>query len=174
MKARVLAIGVALAILAGISVPVPARAQAELKLAVVDARRALITSNEGRKAEKTLKQMMDKKKKEIEPMEAELRRQEEEFESQKYVLSKVASEDRQLELIKRKRDLERRMREAQDELELEQRRLMQPMLEMVEKALGQVAQEMGFSVILEKSSPGVLYTAETLDITDLLIQRLNK
>jgi hypothetical protein len=29
-------------------------------------------------------------------------------------------------------------------------------------------------VILEKSSPGVLYTAETLDITDLLIQKLNE
>ena len=174
MKARVLVIGVALAILAGISVPAPAAAQGDLKLAVVDARRALISSNEGREAEKKLKKMMDRKKKEIEPMEAQLRREEEEFESQKYVLTNRASEERQLELIKQKRDLERHMREAQDDLELEQRKLMQPMVEKVEKALGQLGKEMGFTVILEKSSPGVLYTAETLDITDLLIQRLNK
>ena len=125
-------------------------------------------------AEKKLKALMDAKKKEIEPVEAALKRRQEEFESQKYVISKSAADDRRLELIKEERDLERRMREAQDDLELEQRKLMQPMLKDVEETLSKLGKEMGYTVILEKSSPGVLYTDQTLDITDIVIERMNK
>jgi outer membrane protein len=173
MKVRGFGLELVLGTFAAILAATPASAQ-EVKIAVVDGRRALISSNEGRAAEQQLKTLVDRKKSQIEPMEAELKRQEEEFETQKYVLSSGAAEDRKLELIKRQRDLERRMREAQDELEIEQRKLMQPMLKKVEAALQQIGKEKEFTVILEKSSPGVLYTAETLDITDLLIQKLNE
>ncbi len=154
-------------------VPAPASAQ-EVRIAVVDARRALITSNQGQQAEKQLKTLVDKKKAEIEPLEKELKRKEMEFESQRYVLSASVAEERKLELIKEQRDLERSMREAQDELEIAQRKLMKPMLRKVEEALTQIGKEKSFTVILEKSSPGLLYTAEALDITDLVIQRLNQ
>ncbi len=152
----------------------PASAKDEIRIAVVDGRRALISSNEGRAAEKALKALMERKRKAIGPEEAELKRLEEEFQNQQYVLSPSAAQERKLELIKRQRDLERKMREAQDDLELEQRKLMQPMLEKVEKALKELGKEKGFTVILERSSPGVLYTAENLDITDLVIQKLNE
>ncbi len=146
---------------------------ADVKLAVVDQRRALISSNEGRKAEKVLKALMEKKREQIEPLERDLKRKEEEFESQKYVLSRTALEERKLELLKQQRDLERSMREAQDELEIEQRKLMQPILKQVEKALEEIGKDKDFTVILEKASPGVVYAHDSVDITDLVIQKLN-
>ena len=154
--------------------PAPQASAEEVKIAVVDARRALITSKRGRQAEEKLKSMMEEKKAQIEPLEKQLKRREEEFQAQKYVLSPAVAEERKLELIKEHRDLERTMQEAQEELEIEQRKLMQPMLKMVEDALGELGKEKNFAVILEKSSPGVLYISETLDITDLVIQKLNE
>jgi outer membrane protein len=174
MRLQAFVMGVVLLVGGLLITPSFAQAQVEIKIAVVDARRALISSKKGMAAEKKLKALMESKKREIEPLEASLKRKQEEFESQKYVISKSAADDRRLELIKEERDLERRMREAQDELELEQRKLMQPMLKAVEETLSKLGKEMNFAVILEKSSPGVLYTDPTLDITDLVIERMNK
>ena len=162
-----------LGLLATLLIAAPA-AQAETRIAVVDGRRALISSKEGRKAEKILKSLMESKKKQIAPLEVELKRQREEFESQKYVLSRSAVEDRQLELLKRQRDLERSMREAQDDLEIEQRKLMQPLLKQVEEVVAKLGKKKKFTLILEKSSPGVLYLDDAIDITDLVIQKLNE
>ncbi|MFQ5515660.1 MAG: OmpH family outer membrane protein [Myxococcota bacterium] len=173
MKIRTLGLGLVLAGLLGSAPSGPVCAE-EARIAVVDGRRALIASNEGRAAEKALKRLMDEKKKAIEPEEAELKRLQEEFETQQYVLSPTAAQDRKLELIKRQRDLERRIREAQDDFELEQRKLMQPLLAEVEKIVRELGEQKGFALVLEKSSPGVLYTADALDITDLVIERLNE
>ena len=116
---------------------------------------------------------MEKKREQIEPLERDLKRKEEEFESQKYVLSRSALEERKLELVKQQRDRERSMREAQDDLEIEQRKLMQPILKQVEKALEEIGKDKDFTVILEKASPGVVYAHDSVDITDLVIQKLN-
>jgi outer membrane protein len=160
--------------LAGLLVAGSAGAADQVRIAVVDARRAMVSSDEGRAAEKMLKSLLEKKRTQIEPREADLKRQEEEFESQKYVLSRSALEERKLELVKQQRDLERSMREAQDDLELEQRKLMQPLLKKIEEALEEIGKEKKFTVILEKSSPGVVYVEESLDITDLVIRKLNQ
>ena len=173
MKIRGVGLEIILGSLLAVLVGTPASAE-EVKIAVLDGRRAVISCKKGQAAEKQLKTLMEKKKQMIEPLEMELKRREEEFESQRYVLSRSAAEDRQLDLVKQRRDLERNMREAQDELEIEQRKLMQPMLKKLDAVLTEIGKEQGFTVILEKSSPGVLYTAEALDITDMVIQKLDE
>ena len=40
--------------------------------------------------------------------------------------------------------------------------------------VNQMARDKGYDVIMERSSPGVLYYSEQLDITDRLIELLNE
>ncbi len=159
---------------AGLLLAGPAAAAESVRIAVVNQQRALASSNEGRAADKTLQALMQKKRTHIEPLEQELKRQREEFESQKYVLSRSALEERKLDLLKRQRDLERSMREAEDELEIESRKLRQPLLKRIESALSELGKEKDFTVILEMKSAALLYAEESIDITDLVIQKLNK
>ncbi len=165
---------IAIVTFAGLLLAGPAAAAESVRIAVVNQQRALASSNEGRAAEKALKSLMQKKRTELEPLEQELKRQQEEFESQKYVLSRSALEERKLDLLKRQRDLERSMREAEDDLEIENRRLMQPLVKRIEKALSELGKEKDFTVILETKSTAVLYAEESIDITDLVIKKLNK
>lgn len=165
---------IAIVTFAGLLLAGPAAAAESVRIAVVNQQRALASSNEGRAAEKALKSLMQKKRTELEPLEQELKRQQEEFESQKYVLSRSALEERKLDLLKRQRDLERSMREAEDDLEIENRRLMQPLVKRIEQALSEIGKEKDFTVILETKSTAVLYAEESIDITDLVIQKLNK
>jgi outer membrane protein len=114
------------------------------------------------------------KREELRPREAELKRLTEEFESQRFVLSKEALQEREINLLKQRRDLERDFQSAQEELEIEQRRIMDPLLRDVRAAVHKVGEANSFTVILERGSPGVLYFETGLDITDLVIQSLNE
>ena len=174
MKIHRFSFQIAIVTFIGLLLAGPAAAAESVRIAVVNQQRALASSNEGRAAEKALKSLMQKKRTELEPLEQELKRQQEEFESQKYVLSRSALEERKLDLLKRQRDLERSMREAEDDLEIENRRLMQPLVKRIEKALSEIGKEKDFTVILETKSTAVLYAEESIDITDLVIQKLNK
>ena len=146
----------------------------EVKIAFVDARRAVAGSKQGKAAKQQLDDVSQKKREELRPREDELKRLTEEFESQRFVLSKEALQEREISLLKRRRDLERDFQSAQEELEIEQRRIMDPLLRDVRAAVQKVGESNGFTVILERGSPGVLYFENGLDITDLVIQSLNE
>ncbi|MBW2414457.1 MAG: OmpH family outer membrane protein [Deltaproteobacteria bacterium] len=161
-----------LLIVAGLLMPSFASAQ-ELKIAFVDARRAVASSNQGKAAKAQLDSVSEAKRNELRPREQELKRLSEEFESQRFVLSKDALQEREIDLLKKRRDLERDFQEAQEEFEIEQRKIMDPLLRDVRSAVQKVGEDKGFTVILERGSPGVLYYEDGLDITDLVIQRLN-
>ncbi len=147
---------------------------AELKIAFVDARRAVAGSKQGKAAKQQLDNVSEKKRGELRPREEELKRITEEFESQRFVLSKDALQEREITILKKRRDLERDFQSAQEELEIAQRKIMDPLLRDVRAAVQKVGETKGFTVILERGSPGVLYFEDGLDITDLVIQSLNE
>ena len=143
-------------------------------IAFVDVRKALFTSMEGRTAQKRFAELQEEKRSMLVPLRDELTRLGEEFERQKYVLSESALSEKRLDLMKRQRDLERDMREAEDELELEQVRLLQPVEKQVIAAIQEIGKEKGFSMILDRGAQGVVYHRDSLDITDLVVKRLNE
>ena len=145
----------------------------DLKIGFVDQRRAVYNSDSGKRAEKTLTSLLEAKKGEIKPREDELKKLLEDFESQKFVLSKDALTEKQIELEKRRRDLERDRTAAEEEMQIEQRKLLAPLVEQFSKAVEEVGKEKGFDIIMDRSSPGILYYQDALDVTDLVIKRLN-
>jgi len=90
------------------------------------------------------------------------------------VLSQEALEERRIEIARKKSKLERAVEEAREEMAVAERKAFQPLLTKVEELLKEIGKEKGLLMIMEKSSPGVLYYSEALDITDVLIDRLNK
>lgn len=163
----------ALTLAAALALPVLASAQG-LGVAIVDSRRAAANSTEGKSAEQQLKDLSGKKRDEFTPKEEKLKRAREEYETQRFVLSKEALQEREIEIMKMQRNLERDLEEAQEEMAIEERKLMQPILRQILRAVTDVAKAQGYQVVLERGSPGVLFYAEELDITDLVITKLNE
>ena len=172
MQLRTHGTGFALAMLLAAAAP---RAEAaDFKLGFVDPRRALMSSSQGREGEQVLSSLVQAKKKEIEPQEQEFRRLSEELEAQKFVLSKDALRERQIEVVKLRRDLERGMQEAQEDLQIEEQKMLAPLLKELEQAIREIGKDKGFDLILDRSNSGVLYYSDGLDITDIVIKRLNQ
>jgi outer membrane protein len=163
-----------LALAASAILVLPGLAQAQTVVAFVDTTRAAANSTDGKAAEQKLKALRDKKRGEFQPQDEKLKRMREEYETQRFVLSREALQEREIEILKTQRNLERDLEGAQEEFEIEQRRLMQPILKSILDVVNQVAKDKGYGLVLEKTSPGVLFYSDQLDITDEVITRLNK
>jgi outer membrane protein len=164
-----LRVGLALAVL------LPALpAAADFKLALVDRQRALISSDKGKEAEKTLTQLQDKKKKELEPRSNACKKIQEDADSQKFVMSDDALQEKAIEYQRCGRDLERDVQAAKDELVVQQQKLLAPIAKKLEDVVNAIGKEKSFDLILDRSTPGVLFAPDALDVTDLVIKRLNE
>lgn len=164
---------VAAVLLGSLLLPVVASAQGDAKVAFVDTRRALTNCKEGKSVQEKLKAMLEKKRAEFGPKRDEVQKLEQEFESQQFVLSEEAREERRVQIAQTKKKLEREFEDAQAEVAIEERKMMKPLIDKVDKELKALGKDKGFTVILEQTAPFVLYSQETLDITDMLIERLN-
>jgi outer membrane protein len=149
-------------------------ALAEFKLAVVDQRRALLSSEGGKVAERTLSELEEKKKKELEPRSGRCKKLQEDIEAQRFVLSDEAIQERMIEFQSCQRDLERDFQGAKDELAVQNRKLLAPLAKKLEEAVKEIGKSKGFDLVLDRSTPGVIYSTDSLDITELVIKRLNE
>ena len=149
-------------------------ALADFKLALVDQRRALLSSEGGKAAEKTLSQLQDKKKKELEPRSAACKKMQEDVEAQRFVLSEEALQEKGMEFQSCQRDLERDFQAAKDEMTVQERKLLAPLAKKLEEAVKEIGKAQDFDLVLDRSTPGVLYAPDSLDVTDLVIKKLNE
>jgi outer membrane protein len=163
---------VCLAGLLGAPNPVPA--DEGVRIAFVDLRKAVFSSRDGKAAQKEYARLEERKLEELRPLRDELQRLEEEVEKQKFLITEEALAERQLQIMKRRRDLERDIRAAEDELQLEQVRLLQPIQKTIGKVVEDLGKEKGFTMIVDKNTRGFVYTDGSLDVTEMVIERLNK
>ena len=145
---------------------------AELRVGFVDQRRAVLSSNEGLEADRAVQELKEKKQEELAPKQTECRRLREEIETQRFVIKREALQERLLDQRACERDLERRFAAAQDEIALRERRMLSPVLERFSEALASVGSEL--DIILDKSSPGLLFYQDGLDVTDRVVERMNR
>jgi outer membrane protein len=175
MAIRSLSSWVGAACVAGLLMPAAgARAEDPPRIAFVDLRKAVFSSREGKAAQQEFARLEEKKLESLRPLRDELQRLEEEVEKQKYLITEEALAERQLEIMKRRRDLERDIRAAEDDLQLEQVRLLQPIQKTVATVVEDLGKEKEFTMIVDKNTRGYVYTDSSLDVTELVIQRLNK
>src|SRR3954462_13136508 len=143
----------------------------QTKFAVVDVQRAVMETEDGLRAQATLKKFFDKRQQELDAKQTELQKQREEIEKQSKVLSQQA-------LQKRMEDWQRQMVELQSvfveynkELQKKQGELTQPIYAKIVGMLRRVATQEGYDAILEKQA--VPYMRSDLDLTDRIIQIYN-
>lgn len=147
---------------------------AQVKIGFIDPRKAIFSSADGKAAEKSFNAMLEKKQNEIRPQRDELQKLEEDFEKQKYVLSESALQGRSLDLARKRRDYERNLKEVEEDMQIEQIKLLQPVQERIKDVVAEIGKEKGISLIVDKSMVGVLYFDDSLDLTDLVIEKLNE
>lgn len=146
-------------------------ASAEQKVAVVDVQRAVASTEDGLRAQATLKKLFDNRQQELNKKQVDLQRQREEIDKQAKALPKDALEKRVNEWQKQMMELQQIFVDYNKELEKKQKELTDPVFERVMGVIKRLATNESVDVILDKAT--VAYVRTDLDLTDKCIQLYN-
>ena len=171
MRASLLSVLLAAAVLVATGA---AQAQEAVKIGVVDIDQAVNATEQGKKARDELSKKRKAAEAQIKPLMEKGRALAEEIQSKRFVLSEEALYQKQLDLAEIQNDARARMSELEGQYKVDYERLVGPLRQKLVEIISDIGKSEGFTVILERNSPGLLYTREALDVTDMVIQRFNK
>ncbi|MDH5568035.1 MAG: OmpH family outer membrane protein [Myxococcales bacterium] len=145
-----------------------------VRIGVVDIDQAISSTEEGKAAREDFARKQREAQEEIDPMVEEYRKLEEDLKAKKFVLSDEALFQKQLDLAQIRNQIENKMKELEGRLQVEQKRLEGPLTKKLVEIIEETGKSSGFTLILRRGAPGMLYSREALDITDLIVEKYNQ
>ena len=145
-----------------------------IKIGVVDIEQAISSTAEGKAAREELARRQREAEAEIQPMVDRYKELEEDLKQKRFVLSDEALFQRNLDMAEMRNQIENKMKELEGRLQLDSKRLEGPLNKKLGEVIESAGKDAGFTIILQRGSPGLLYTREALDITDMIIENYNK
>jgi outer membrane protein len=145
-----------------------------LAIAVVDLNQALNSTDEGKAAREELARKQREAEGKVQPRIERFKELQEELKSKKFVLSEEALYQRQLDLVELKNEIESEMKELEGKLKVDEERLVGPLRKKMIDVVQDIGRDQGYTLIVERAAPGLLYSREALDITDAVIEKFNQ
>ena len=155
--------------LAAVSMSVPAQAQQDLKIGVVNLARLVVSSPQAKRARQSMEGKFSARKEELESKQESFRSDVERLKRDGQVMSDSAREKLEGQI----RDQQRRLKLMQDEynedVTLAEKKEMDSLREDIRAVIDQFAQEQGYDLIV---GDAILYASEQVDVTDQVLSRL--
>ena len=145
-----------------------------IKIGVVDIDQAISSTTEGKAAREEFARKQREAEQKIQPMVERYRELEEDLKAKKFVLSDEALFQKQLDLAEMRNQIQNKMKELEGQLQVDQKRLEGPLTKKLVEIIEAAGKDRGFTLILRRGAPGVLYSREALDITDVIIEKYNQ
>ena len=141
---------------------------------MVDIDQAISSTEEGKAAREEFARKEREAQGKVQPLVDRLRALDEEIKAKKFVLSEEALFQKQLDLVEMRNQIDTKVKEMQGKLKVDTERLRGPIIAKLRDTIEEFGKEGGFTLILGRGTPGVLYTREALDVTDRIIEQYNK
>jgi len=146
----------------------------EVKIGIVDIEQALVSTDEGKAAREEITRKNREAQAQVEPMMEQRKVLAEELQGKKYVLSDDAMFQKQVQLAELENKIKSKMEELKGQLNIEQNKMLAPLYNKMQTIIESIGKEQGFTLILARNNPYVMYSREALDITDLVVARFNQ
>jgi outer membrane protein len=145
-----------------------------LKIGVVDVDEAINSTAEGKAVRDELARKQREAQAKIQPLLERHKEMESDLNAKRFVISDEARRDKQLDLKEIENEIESKAKELQGQLQVDEARLRGPQLTKLNEIIQDLGKDAGYTVILHRQAPGLLYAREALDITDLVIEKYNQ
>jgi outer membrane protein len=147
---------------------------AETKIGVFSMQAVMVNCDYGKAVAAKLKAQFEPMEKSLEKDGLEIKKLEDELKNQDMALKLEAKQDKQREFRRMTRDYQDSVVAYRQKRQSTQQELGQPIVEKIIKVMSEYAKVNKYTMILELGSSGVSYVADGIDITDNLVQELNK
>jgi outer membrane protein len=142
------------------------------KIGVVDLQKVLETSSPGKAAQAQIKKKKDSMEQDLKQKGAELEKLRERLERESVVMSRETREEKEREVRIKLNDFKSLQKRYRTELQNLEKELVNELQKDVFTLVNEIGKKQGYLLIVSKI--GVLYSPNSIDITDKLIQRLNE
>ena len=143
---------------------------ADFKIAIVDLQRALNESSSGKKAKEQFKGEFEKMQNGLKSEKETLDRLKDDLDKKSAVLNDDQRKTKMEDFERRRRDLRRKLEDADAELRKKDQELTGSILKDLAVVIQEIGERESYTVILENSSSSVLYGSKSIDITDSVIK----
>lgn len=155
-------------IVTGVIISSPAMA-GENKFGYVSIQKAATESLAGKQATGKLNEQFNQARENLSTEEAEIKKIEETLNKQSMMLTDKVRREKLKEYLRRKRNFERSVKDAESELQLKEEELKDEILEDLIPIVQKYGKENSFTFIFEKDRSSILFAPDELDITDKVI-----
>jgi len=152
----------------------PGYVLAGTKIGVLDMQKIISQSEPGKQAMAQLRTKTEKMKKELDKQKKELQTLRNELQKQALVLSQEAKQDKELEFKKKLRDYQDTLLMYQKKIRMEEQKLSKPILNLLVKVIKDYGKKHGFTAIWDMRASGLVFSQDSIDITDQIMAELNK
>ncbi|RLA99964.1 MAG: hypothetical protein DRG37_03610 [Deltaproteobacteria bacterium] len=146
----------------------------ELKIVYVDGQRIVNESLAGKAAIKKLESLKAAKQAEIDKREKALTRLREKLSATSLAMSDEAKAKQQAEYQRQMKDLNRFIKDAQDDLHAKYQELLEPIRKDLDDIINSYGKEHHLDLILDIRQTGIVYASDRIDITDKILAIYNK
>jgi len=150
---------------------------AEQKIGYIDSQEILAKYGKAQEIRNEFQSKVNEWKKEVNSRQQELEKLQKSLETQSFMLTEEAKMRKIQEIQQKKAELENFINEVykkDGKAETLNKELMQPLLQEIDTIVSEIAEEEEYTFILDASTGVVIYADDMYDITDRIIERLNR
>jgi outer membrane protein len=144
------------------------------KVAVIDVNKILNESAAGKAAKKKIEDRYEELKKKIEEKQEEAKKIKDEIDKQKILLGKEKLKEKEDTLNGKVAELRQLTQEGEKEMQTRQGELTREVLKIVETQLEKMVASEKIDLVLDRTQGGVVHFNPVLDITDRVLEMVNK
>ncbi len=149
----------------------------DVKIGYIDSIKIFADYRETQDAERLYRQEVDQWTAQKQRMEQDIVKMRDELQAQSLMLSEEKKAEKKLELDRKMAEYEQFMQETFGDDGLAARRnkeLTQPIVEKINRILEDLGKEQGYAIIFDVANANVVYADKTLDLTDVVLTKLNQ
>ncbi len=149
----------------------------EYKVGYINSERIIARYQGAIEAKKELDAEIVKYEAKAESLKAEYERAKDEYESQQLSLSEEGKRSKLAEVESRKRRYDSYLNEVYGKggkIEQKNNELIAPIVARIDSAVSKVAQEEGFSLVIDATKSGIVYSEIGLDLTEMVLEELSR
>lgn len=149
----------------------------EYKIGYIDSDRLLARYEAASEAKKQLNEAIARFQAKAESLRNEYEQAKEEYESQQLTLSEEGRRAKLAEVESRKKRYDSYLNEIYGpggRIEQKNQELLAPIVTKIDSAVRKIAQIEGFALVLDAAKAGILYAETGLDLTELVLEELNR
>ena len=150
-----------------------AQAQEPLKIGYVELQRALMETEEGRKARADLKKVFDQKQKELDEQQNQLKKDIDDLEKKRTLLPADTVKQREADLQGRMQKVQQTYLRHQQDLGSKEQEATGKIFERMQRIIAKIAATENLTLVFDRQQAGLVFAKPHLDLTNEVIRRYN-